>query len=787
MSERAFKRILNADAAALCLVFATIQLLLYGVETAFRGTQTGSLLWVSLVGALFGLLAGKSRWHARHTMAATVVIGLIGVWLIGARIVGPGMDLLRSVIAAGPQIFPEIQYRFEIDARSIASAWSTISTSSTALLTRWQTWLLGAGKSLRLNDELIHDMIWTYVLWLLSAWIGWFTARRNGMVSLLPVVVLLTLLLWSNERRAESLWGAVISMLLLMGIWNYKNHAQHWEASRIDYSDSIRVDMSQYVLIVTVIVGLASYITPSVSWREIRDYFRERNQPAQTGLTETSSDGTHTGTGPVTAAIQPAMPREHLLTAGPAQSEELVMTIRTGELSSVPIQNLAATVPRHYWRSVVYDKYDGRGWLTTSARPQSMAANQPLLAGVLTGYKLLHIEVQMQQPEGHIFWSGLLSSADIPLTVEWRIRPSSNLFADQSDILQADMFAARTDATSYQVEAFLATPSIEQLQAAPSDNYPQRIRTLYLSLPDALPQRVHRLARQITEGQATTYDKAKAIETYLRTNYPYDLQISAPPDDQDVTDYFLFDLKRGYCDYYATAMVVLARSSGIPARFVSGYASGDYDVSDAQYVIRGLHAHSWVEVYFPDIGWVEFEPTGNQPEIERPKSNLQMPTNSASKPILNTFHLQLTNWKIGILMLPFAFLLSAAIFHLVLLEPLFFARMAPTVAIEILYRRMYRLARPLVGKPAHAETAHEFMSNLIQEVQGSEQRFRRSSSLLPKDVKELTTIYQMSLFSNHPIGKRDVSRALHIWNRVFWSLRFQRIKHFIRMRNKRLH
>src|SRR4030095_5471201 len=131
--------------------------------------------------------------------------------------------------------------------------------------------------------------------------------------------------------------------------------------------------------------------------------------------------------------------------------------------------------------------------------------------------------------------------------------------------------------------------------------------------PNSVPDRVLVLAREITKGMKNPYDKAKAIESYLRANYPYDLEIPDPPKEQDVADYFLFDLKRGYCDYYATAMVVLARASGLPARFVSGYSSGSYDAMNAQYIIRDLNAHSWVEIYFPEIGWIEFEPTASQP------------------------------------------------------------------------------------------------------------------------------------------------------------------------------
>ncbi|MFC2026044.1 transglutaminase family protein, partial [Chloroflexota bacterium] len=93
----------------------------------------------------------------------------------------------------------------------------------------------------------------------------------------------------------------------------------------------------------------------------------------------------------------------------------------------------------------------------------------------------------------------------------------------------------------------------------------------------------------------------------------------APPSEQEITDYFLFDLQEGYCDYYATTMVVMARSIGIPARLVMGYAQGEYDETTGGYIVTEASAHSWVEVYFPEIGWIEFEPTAGVPATEHPE------------------------------------------------------------------------------------------------------------------------------------------------------------------------
>jgi hypothetical protein len=138
---------------------------------------------------------------------------------------------------------------------------------------------------------------------------------------------------------------------------------------------------------------------------------------------------------------------------------------------------------------------------------------------------------------------------------------------------------------------------------------------------------VRLLAEQITAGLETPYDKAKAIETYLR-QIPYNDQISGPREGQDGVDYFLFDAKTGYCDYYASAMVVMLRSVGVPARYVRGYSQGSK--VDGVYQLLESDGHAWPEVFFPGFGWVEFEPTGGEPPLNRPSSKAQQADPSPS-------------------------------------------------------------------------------------------------------------------------------------------------------------
>lgn len=131
----------------------------------------------------------------------------------------------------------------------------------------------------------------------------------------------------------------------------------------------------------------------------------------------------------------------------------------------------------------------------------------------------------------------------------------------------------------------------------------------YLQLP-GMTERVINLTHSITDKYKTDYEKAVAIQDYLRTTYPYTLETSSVPDNRDFVDYFLFDEKKGYCTYYATAMAVMCRIAGIPSRYVEGFVLDYSNLNkDGLYEAKASKAHAWVEVYFDGYGWLKFEPT----------------------------------------------------------------------------------------------------------------------------------------------------------------------------------
>ena len=183
---------------------------------------------------------------------------------------------------------------------------------------------------------------------------------------------------------------------------------------------------------------------------------------------------------------------------------------------------------------------------------------------------------------------------------------------------------------TYDVVSLISEAKDTDLRVAGTE-YPDWVRDRYTAVPATVPGSVGALAETIVKdaGAANPYDKAKAIEAYLRANYTYTTTITPPPPGVDRVEWFLFQGKEGYCEYYASAMIIMLRNLGIPARLAGGYAPGTLDPKSGKYVVRESSAHAWPEVYFPAYGWIEFEPTPSQAVIthqDQPPPSNTLPT-----------------------------------------------------------------------------------------------------------------------------------------------------------------
>jgi transglutaminase-like putative cysteine protease len=281
---------------------------------------------------------------------------------------------------------------------------------------------------------------------------------------------------------------------------------------------------------------------------------------------------------------------------------------------------------RYYWRARVYDHYADGEWnsraLTTTQKADG--ADFGLTLPELESRRTITFAFTSPDPIVTLF------AAPQPV---WANKPVKVLLAENSDGT-VDVAAFRADpplspGETYLVRSSLTDVTVKQLREAGTD-YPEWVSDRYLQVPSTITPRTQELARQLAADLDSPYDVAAVVTEYLRRGISYSETITdTRPADQEHLDWFLFDLQLGYCNYYASAEVIMLRSVGIPARLAVGFAEGERRPGTNTYVVYQRDAHAWPEVYFPDLGWVEFEPTVSQAPLVRP-SGETAPGNASS-------------------------------------------------------------------------------------------------------------------------------------------------------------
>ena len=252
-------------------------------------------------------------------------------------------------------------------------------------------------------------------------------------------------------------------------------------------------------------------------------------------------------------------------------------------------------------RAASYNEYTGVGWKSSDRTILEVDANDLPTQGIeqFGARRPVALTVTVTDEEPTLFSAGtpLGANTDTVATL-----PKN--YAGDIERLKADGDLSVGD--TYVTGGTVSVATLEQLNAASLD-YPEWVTTRYLQLPDDMPDRVRELTARITEGAETPLEKTIIIQEYLR-QFPFDFAVPAAPPGRDTTDYFLFDLERGYFDYSATAMTVMLRTQGIPARIAVGYALDPADdrETDGSFIIRKNDAFAWTEVYFNGYGWINF-------------------------------------------------------------------------------------------------------------------------------------------------------------------------------------
>ena len=563
-------------------------------------------------------------------MVATFGVGATG-WTKGITIitfVGLGSVLIGTMLARS--ILP--WFAAHVFGVVIGLGWSFWVTSRLlpahyTWLERWQnlavrvnTWYELASQGGTSYDNLMFIFQMGVIVWLMGYFTIWFVFRS---AKVWPAIVPGGLVLLINLYYAPSdisFWFILFMLvsLLLVIRFNLFTQESKWRAEGVFFRPDISFDFLRDGFIFSAVIIAASWFSPPLvdaktiplldefqgSWRDVQSewnrLFADLNYRDRVSFDTFGSS---------------------LKLGGPRRlTDEPVMDVKVEGLG-------------RYWRAVVYDYYSGDGWLTRDEDSASFGPDEIL--------SLPQFEARQPVTQTFTFFrdnATVLYTMSNPVSVDRTAKATFTALTDEQ-IAQSsypvwpdtgepwveEITYLRSNATvdrgeSYQVVSLISVAAISELENAGTD-YPSWVRERYLQLPDSITERTRQLAREITANYDNNFAKAEAIERYLRNNINYNESIAAPPPGIDKVDYILFTAKEGYCDYYASSMIVMLRSLGIPARFAAGFARGTFDSETGSFRVLNRHAHSWVEVYFPKYGWVEFEPTAAQPVIIRPVSS----------------------------------------------------------------------------------------------------------------------------------------------------------------------
>ena len=476
------------------------------------------------------------------------------------------------------------------------------------------------------EDTLLFVAFLSLVYWIIGLCAGyWLTRHANFLVCILPAGLVMLIVQIFDSYYAGRIWFLAfylfLSLMLLGRLYYLRNYIK-WREKGVFLVSSTGLDLSNGVLVTAAFIILFAWTLPATFpyiprvagiWERISETWQDTLDHLSNAIAGVEGSGRLSGD---------YYGDRLALGNGSSQSDRLLFTAHLPPEAQL-------LLPRYYWRGRVYDRYEYGQWYTSETVEQDL---DPEAGGLPIP------NAQIGKEATIVFVNHILASRTFytPPQPAWINLPATsfsfNTSAGGEDLVLLRPKGGLEPGQRYRVRSRLINPSIEELRQA-GVNYPEWVTQRYLQLPEGLSPRVQELALQIAEGLETPYDKAAAVTGYLRTNIEYSELIASPPLKRDILEWFLFDEKKGFCNYYATSEVILLRLVGVPARMVVGFAQGEYDEeypdfgrAYATYSIRQYDAHAWPEVYFPGIGWVEFEPTANQSEIERPLTHQKKET-----------------------------------------------------------------------------------------------------------------------------------------------------------------
>ncbi len=568
------------------------------------------MLWSALIVFLLVLTIARSTAAAGWTPGIEVIptIALGGALLMAVLAVSPapwpvglGVGMLLSPVVAVVAAWPVIHARWPqegLDTQLIGTWWTRITDGSAAL------------------EPSVYLVLICWLMWITGAWLSWCVLRwRKPMLGLIPGAAAFATNLLNLPRDQNGYTLGVLVLTLALLLWtNYTTSIASANRAQVKLTGDARWDFWESGLVAMAALIVLAILLPPLSTDDrttaVESSLFSGWAELQLRLNHPSAPGSGTGGGGTTGFVTD-VPLNGALT----RTKDTVFTYQlVGEFAG----------PK-YFRGVNVTSTSNGEWKypTPPLIDQRQVVHKNNNVTYPEDYQSLALggfQVRMQRPPNGnadiLFYPGTLYRVDREavatqvLTREQATVPGVIATVDRLDSIQPP-----TSAGNYTVTVEYSVATEADLQGA-GTAYPDWVQP-YMSLPPngyrtpAVMGQIRDLALSIVKnaGANTPYDAANAIQNYLRDNYTYDLgaQNSGPGPDRLAN--FLFVSKRGYCEFFASAMGDMLRSLGIPTRLVNGFGPGQLDSQTHQYVVLGEDAHTWVESYFPNYGWIPFEPT----------------------------------------------------------------------------------------------------------------------------------------------------------------------------------
>ncbi|MCO5186542.1 MAG: DUF3488 and transglutaminase-like domain-containing protein [Anaerolineae bacterium] len=735
------------------LPFALILSCVFVFVYAFTSAEWVPETSVVTVNAMLGLLLA--------TVLAHQTVQTVHAWLLIA-VYGIVLTLIQTA-----SLLP--------GGAALRGGWSAVQLDMLQSLALWLDRLNGWTRAVVGGDESSETLPFIIAMallaWFLAAFAGWQIFRKRDPLTAVGLMGLAVAINAFFAGDAYLTWVAIYLLLalILVGFMRYFENEWRWQRNRLDYSTEIKTELFLILTGITVALVVVAVALPSLRSQTLSTWFSDL-PPVQTAEDTLSraflaiesrrrglgSDGFRDGPGG-----SGILPREFLIGEAPELYDTVAMTATVAGDVSLP-----------HWRSVSMDTYTGRGWARSEERAETISAETPLaLPDFQSQTTISQTVTWLLDKRASRYTLGLPTQFDQDVVAQWR---------GVDDLARVQS----VDGQSYAATSITSNATVNQLRSVNVRRIPLTVAARYTALPNDIPERVTDLAFDIVADLTNPYDQAVAIEQFLR-QYPYDLNVPPPDPSVDIVDYFLFDAQAGYCDYYASAMVVLARSIGLPARLGIGFLAQPPDENGVQ-TIRQINGHSWAEVYFADYGWIEFEPTAAFASFERASSNVadnvesnaplqREPERPEPAPIPQRAPQRSTTfWWILPLLLGIL-LLGGVLLWLRRRNRVPFSDIA--VAFAQLQRRASRIGVPVV----ESATPFEFRQSLLRRLaELREHRWVQRSTYLQERIDSaetgidpLVNGYVVAQYSRHaaPMDVLQSASATHL-NSTLWLLRW---------------